>query len=822
MLRRIFRLPVFLIILAPIGLFAPVWLMRRALFWGTPVLQFIPWRLYAWEVLLAGHLPLWNPLSGMGAPLIGNYQSGFFYPPNWIYFILAALGGAPVLAWGQSLLVTFHLILAGLGMARLVRWLGLDEFSQTISGLAFCLSGYLIARAGFLSINAAVSWMPWIMLAVGKMAIEAPQKKPGLLPAHRLIFLVSILIALQLLSGHAQTSWYTLILAFLWGSFWVLFPAVTKNTRGPDDSAANRRWHDRLSCLGQIWFYLGISTLLAAALAAIQLLPTAEYLLQSQRSSAVDYEYGMTYSFWPWRLLTLLAPDIFGNPANGNYWGYANYWEDAIYIGLLPLLLAVNASWSGARDLFSLVKKRNRLLITQTPFILFLVSVILLSFILALGKNTPIFTWLYYHVPTFAMFDAPTRFTLWAEFCLAVLAGIGAQLWQRPTGRSLYWTRLGVAGAVAVGLGAALASFLFKDIKPTFIQSTALAGMWAAGAGILSLISPRGVGDQQATSRVMDFLGNHWAWLVCLFIIADLWLADRGLNPGIDASVFKQQNSINADLPASLRDGRIYLPGPDEKYLKFSRFFRFASFQPLNGSQDWVNLRRTILPDLNLLDRIPSANNFDPLIPSRYARWMEALNNAEPPSIELMLNLMGVKIVERMDETQPLGIKLTPRLSFPRIRWVACARSAQDEEDAWSQVLGMGWNPANEVILEDATFPEQAACSDTSTPALQIITDDVNRLIIRYQAEKDGYLVVADTWYPGWVGKLDKKTVPILHANYLFRAIVLPAGEHEVTMVYQPISFYAGVVITCLTLIAFITYAVKSRHRLHGIDFGKR
>jgi hypothetical protein len=82
-----------------------------------------------------------------------------------------------------------------------------------------------------------------------------------------------------------------------------------------------------------------VAILCGAGLAAIQLIPTAEYLMQSQRASAVSYDLAMTYSFWPWRFLSLLAPDLFGNPAIGDYWGYGNYWEDAVYIGLAPFLL---------------------------------------------------------------------------------------------------------------------------------------------------------------------------------------------------------------------------------------------------------------------------------------------------------------------------------------------------------------------------------------------------------------------------------------------------------------------------------------------------
>ncbi len=156
-------LPIFL---APIILFAPVLFTGKALFWGTPSLQFVPWWAWTWQTLLSGHLPLWNPLLGMGAPLLANYQLALFYPPNWIFLLLAALGGIPTLAWGQALFIAAHLCWAGIGMVRLVRKIGLGVFSQTVSGLAFCLSGYLVGRAGFLSMTAAVAWLPWILLGV--------------------------------------------------------------------------------------------------------------------------------------------------------------------------------------------------------------------------------------------------------------------------------------------------------------------------------------------------------------------------------------------------------------------------------------------------------------------------------------------------------------------------------------------------------------------------------------------------------------------------------------------------------------------------------
>src|SRR3972149_10789228 len=117
MLSRFFRLPWVLFFITPFILFSPLLFTGKALFWGTPSLQFVPWRAWAWEVLQQGHLPLWNPLLGMGAPLVANYQSALFYPPNWLLAVFDP-------AWGQGLLVLLHLLWAGLGMARLAPGVG--------------------------------------------------------------------------------------------------------------------------------------------------------------------------------------------------------------------------------------------------------------------------------------------------------------------------------------------------------------------------------------------------------------------------------------------------------------------------------------------------------------------------------------------------------------------------------------------------------------------------------------------------------------------------------------------------------------------------
>ncbi|UCD97880.1 MAG: hypothetical protein JSV42_13045, partial [Chloroflexota bacterium] len=498
--------------------------------------QFIPWWVFAWDEISRGSLPLWNDMLGMGAPLIANYQSALFYPVTWLYYILYSIGGIGALAWFQSLVVVFHLAWASLGMALLIRKFNLSLLAQLIAGLAFGMSGYLISRAGFLSINATVSWLPWIVLAVTHLIEVFVQPEEGndnlrsSQQRKKIFAFISLVLvfALQLLSGHAQSTWYTLIFTIAWTIFFIVFSYQRRKQRNflsldelaPDSpleknetssKTTDNRENPRQGYLELIAFMtIASAFVFAVGIAAIQLLPTGEYLLQSQRSAAVDYEFAMSYSFWPWRFLSFISPDLFGNPVTGDYWGYANYWEDAVYIGLIPFILAISAIF---------VRKDNST--AQTSFrrrlIWFLLIVILMTFTIALGQNTPIFPWLYQNIPTFSMFQAPTRISILAVFSLAILAALGAETWRRPEGRRLYWLRLGVMAAGAITIGAGIAYFLSQsismDIRPSFIRGAALLGFWGVGFGFLALKAPRK--NRTGIDR-KDW--GWWQWAVIIWV----------------------------------------------------------------------------------------------------------------------------------------------------------------------------------------------------------------------------------------------------------------------------------------------------------------
>lgn len=720
------------LLLAPLLLLGPAVARGEVLFWGTPLLQFIPWRMFAWEAIREGYLPLWNPLVGMGAPLLANHQSALLYPPNWLLPLLGV-------AWGHGPLVIFHWMIAAIGMALLAGQLGVGRLGRTISGLAYGLSGYLVARAGFFSINAAAAWVPWVVLGVERL-FRISTGETGWRRWFQGAVTLALPLALQWLAGHAQTAWYTLLLA---GGWW-LFRAL-------QDGRTERVivWASRLAAGG----------ILAFLMASAQLLPTLEYLLNSHRAQTVDPELAMTYSFWPWRLLELLVPGAFGRPQSNLFWGYANYWEDAIYVGALPLLLAFGAGVGALRG------RSDRGRLTG-----FLVGVSGLSLLLALGNNTPVFPWLFHHIPTFDLFQAPTRWNLLLVFSLALLAGFGSDLWGAAEGRSLYWLRLGTAGAGAVTAAAWAATFVLEGVRPTLVQAFALAGVWLFLAGILALILPK-----------LD--RSVWVAAVVAVVSADLLLAGHGLNPTTAASLYQGKSELAGVVEG---DDRVYLASQEEYELTFYESFRFDTF---HARQDWRWVRDVGLPNSTMLDGLRSADNFDPLLPARFVTWLETLEGLPASRQAVWLRLMGVSAFS--DQLQGQDTPLYEEIAgASRARWVPEAVSVEEgAEGALSLMTQAGFDPDRQVVLE---VPMNHGGEAGQGRVLSVENEGPGQVRVEVEADGNGWLVLSDLWYPGWRVIVDGEPAPLLRADYLFRAVPVSGGRHAVLFQYRPRSFMIG------------------------------
>jgi hypothetical protein len=426
---------------------------------------------------------------------------------------------------------------------------------------------------------------------------------------------------------------------------------------------------------------------------------------------------------------------------------------------------------------------------------------VVVAVIFALGKNTPVFPWLYEHVPTFSMFNAPARWMVWAVFFLTLLAGVGINEWHRPTGKALRRFKRLTAASAAVTLGAVAAWISLQNIQITFIQATASLGIWATGVCLITLIMP------------WDGSGpfyKRWVWLAVIWTALDMVWAGWGGQPLVPTAYF---NAPGGQSAGAINE-RVYLNDQDEYAIKFHRFFRFADY---NAIEDWQNLKDLSLPDMNLTASKPFAyvNNFDPFVPERFAKWMAFVNSLSANQREKIFPLMGVNrsIVREVSQTE--GYRSILFEGAHRIQWKSCPQWVATGQAAFEQVTTWmdthaDWSDAS--ILEGTGM--HADCGRAQNGEVTILVDTPNRLVLNTRAVQDGYIYVADTWYPGWKAVVDGQNVEILHANYAFRAVKVVAGAHTVSFEYAPQSFYIGVGLSIAAILFMVLWCLLIKVRV--------
>lgn len=83
-----------------------------------------------------------------------------------------------------------------------------------------------------------------------------------------------------------------------------------------------------------------------------------------------------------------------------------------------------------------------------------------------------------------------------------------------------------------------------------------------------------------------------------------------------------------------------------------------------------------------------------------------------------------------------------------------------------------------------------------------------NEIEVSVDAASGGFLVFSEVYYPGWKAFVDNTETKIYKANYAFRAIQLMKGQHEILMVYKPMSVYSGLLISAFALCIIIFYSL--------------
>ena len=117
------------------------------------------------------------------------------------------------------------------------------------------------------------------------------------------------------------------------------------------------------------------------------------------------------------------------------------------------------------------------------------------------------------------------------------------------------------------------------------------------------------------------------------------------------------------------------------------------------------------------------------------------------------------------------------------------------------------FDPSQTVILEEAFDISRLSGSGEATVEFTDYTP--MKVTIHASLTSPGFLILNDTYYPGWRALVDGEERKIYRANYLFRAVYLFPGDHTIEFVYRPLSLYCGLAISLLTLFSVIGILIK-------------
>ena len=376
---------------------------------GDIFYYFYPYRDFAAQAVREGRVALWNPYLFMGAPFMANSQAGFFYPLN---LLLSWLEVTRAVNWT----IVLHIFIAASGAYVFARSIfRLSIAAAFLAAISFGLGGYLGTQIEHVNQLQGLAWIGWMFLAY-----EFARIRNVYFGSRNFAWIpLAILITLQLLAGHTQSVFITLVgLGFY--ALWLLGESIFV--------ARPSGWRAYSLLVTRYLLPLFLAAVVAIALSTLQLLPTLELTRNSARSGGLPTSLAVSFSLDPRLLGRALLPDYEGAlPAGGEFTAFFS-------VAAFMLLTIGVTTWKRAT-----IQTRAIAIIT------------FIGLFFALGGYNPLY-YLLLKIPGFDLFRAPARWIVLFAFAGSLLAGVGldALRARQVSRRSLLMAAAGVV--VLLGL----------------------------------------------------------------------------------------------------------------------------------------------------------------------------------------------------------------------------------------------------------------------------------------------------------------------------------------------------------------------------------
>lgn len=703
-----------------------------------------PLRTYAVDFLKSGHLPLWNPLMFTGTPLFADFQVALFSPTIFLYFLLPKIW-----AWtGQIILQPF---LAAFFCYFLLRNFKLGKIASVFGGIFYAFSSFNIIWMEWNTNTLTAAFIPLVFLFLDKF-ISSSKAHWGIL--------LSVSICMQILSGYPQLVIFTLLFAVIY----VLFKIKQFNLK-------------KLILLF-VFIILGIG------LSSVFSVPASELVLNSQRKFEL---LSRDLVYLPWKnLVTILAPDYFGNSATYNYFSDGNYTINTIYSGIVVLTLAI----IGVSKCFG--RKEVK----------YFTSVFFISIIFALPT---VFGKILFnsHIPGISA-SSNTRILVFANFALAILAGFGiTKILEK---KKIKLKRMFVA---AIPLILLIFIFIFTYF-------------WGINknVSIRNLILPFGLSGLTVAALIFREKIYSYSFLKKIIVVSVCALA-----------VFELFRYGWKYTPYSTAD-LIFPNTPILEYLQKDK------------SVHRVSLGNTVPMNMLVPYGMETVSGYDASYPIWWARFLYAIKGQDPnePGFSYYaefdsyfsdwFDILNNKYLLVLDPEQTHDITNSNLIyqveKDPRFEKVFQDKSVivYENKEVFPRAFFMSdWEyvPESDTlkVLKDPKFPLKNKITidkyidlekSKNTKAIISYKEySPERNVIEVSSTGNGFLVVTDSWYPGWKVKVDGIDSQIYRADYIFKSVPIGNGNHVIEFYYEPPSLKIGKVITLAS--GFILLLVILLHR---------
>lgn len=725
----------------------------------TYALSYFAREFYTSVVEQTGRFPQWDPLLFGGLPFVDGMHGDIFYPPSLALFFME-----PRAFWGWKMVL--HVLLAGVLCYLWLRTLELRRGPALFGGLVFMMGADLVSLVypggdGKLFVSA--------LAPLGFLLTERAVRHRR--PSDFALFALGI--TLVVLTSHMQLAYFT-----VWGvSLYFLF----------------RLWQVKrehgATAAGRAFAMFVVAGVLGVGAAAAQFVPPLQYLREwSHRADRTleaeagqGYEYSTTYALHPEEIASLVVPEFVGHdvqsaePGSHAYWGRNEFKINSEYAGLVPLLLI---------PILFIGRREGRAW--------FFAALAALSLLYALGANTPLFR-LFYMIPGVNLFRAPSLIIFLYGLSVATLGAMALQrmLDARSTGDGRFtlalWIGAGVLGVLALLQSAGTVTNLWLEIFDVPLQrhevmqatvSRISAGFWIA---FLIAVMVAGAWHVFASGIINR---RMLVGVLCAIAFLDLYRADRPFIEGAvftgamqqraQATLFSPDETIRflqerqasgevfraydvSRLAGAVVYGHNDLAAHGIEQLTGHHGNEIGRYRELVGGDDGLNVVRS---EFRLLDL---TNTAYVIAPGR-------LDPAQVPGLEEVF-AGSRSIVYRRSSALPRA-------------WLVGRVEVVSDENATGRLLSAEFDARNTVLLPDP-LPGSIRIEPDPEGTVEWVERVYDDVLLRVNTDRPALLVLSDNFYPAWHATVDGEPVPVLRANYTFRAVPVPAGTHEVRFTYH-------------------------------------